>query len=121
MDFINLSINRLKIYAFHGVLPQERKVGANFYLTIKARVEVDDSALKEDCLKGTVSYADVIKVATEEMKVASQLLENVAFRIANKLLSDFNRIQEVNVYIEKENPPLKAQTEGVGINLTLFR
>jgi len=121
MSDVSLCINRLKLYAYHGVLPQERKVGANFYVTINARVAADRAALEEDDLAGTVNYAEVIRAATEEMQTASRLLEHVAHRIARRLLDDFGRIREVSVTLEKENPPLRAQTEHVSVGLTLAR
>ena len=61
---MKLYISRLKVYAYHGVLPQEQTVGANFYLTIEAEVDADDTALRGDDLSGTVSYAEVIASAT---------------------------------------------------------
>ena len=118
---MKLYISRLKVYAYHGVLPQEQTVGANFYLTIEAEVDADDTALRGDDLSGTVSYAEVIASATEEMQTPSRLLENVVFRIASRLLADFPRIAEVSVFLEKENPPLKAQAESIGVGLTLTR
>ncbi|MBQ7180851.1 MAG: dihydroneopterin aldolase [Bacteroidaceae bacterium] len=121
MSVINLSIKRLRLYAHHGVLPQERRIGANFYLTINACVEADKAAMERDELAGTVSYADVVRVAAEEMQTASRLLEHVACRIARRLLDDFGRIREVSVFIEKENPPLRAQADSIGVGLTLAR
>ncbi len=118
---LKLSISRLKVYAYHGVLPQEQTVGANFYLTIQAEVDADDAALRDDDLRGTVSYAEVIASATEEMQIRSRLLENVVFRIARRLLADFPRIAEVTVSLEKENPPLRAHAESIGVGLTLTR
>ena len=118
---MKLYISRLKVYAYHGVLPQEQTVGANFYLTIQAEVDADNTALRGDDLRGTVSYAEVIASATEEMQTPSRLLENVVFRIASRLLADFPRIAEVTVSLEKENPPLRAQAESIGVGLTLTR
>ena len=118
---ISLSINRLKVYAYHGVLPQEQTIGANFYLTIQAQVDADDASLKADELTGTVRYADVIESAVEEMMTTSRLLEHVVCRIANRLLDDFPRIREVSVFLEKENPPLRAQAESIGVGFTLKR
>ena len=118
---MKLSINRLKIYAYHGVLPQEQKVGANFYLTIQAEVDADDTALKGDNLQGTVSYVNIVESAKEEMKTPSRLLENVVYRVAHRLLNDFPRIQEVSVILEKENPPLRVHAERIEVGFTLTR
>ena len=58
----------IKIYAYHGVLPQERVVGANFILNIT--IDTDFSkAMETDDLKGTISYAEVYDVVKAEMAV----------------------------------------------------
>ena len=51
-------IEGLRLYAYHGVLPQERKVGA--YFTIDAEINTDfSSAIETDDLRGTLNYADI--------------------------------------------------------------
>ena len=48
-------INGLRLYAFHGVMPQERKTGA--YYTIDLKLSTDFShAIETDELDGTISY-----------------------------------------------------------------
>ena len=54
-------IEGLRLYAYHGVLPQERKVGA--YFTIDAEITTDfSSAIETDDLRGTLNYADISSV-----------------------------------------------------------
>ncbi len=53
------------------------------------------------------------------MQISSQLLEHVAYRIANRLLHDFPAIEEVDVELYKQNPPMGADCEQVGISLSL--
>jgi dihydroneopterin aldolase len=48
----------MKFYAFHGVMPQENLVGANFYVDLKLKTDFT-SAAQTDKLEGTVSYADI--------------------------------------------------------------
>ena len=45
----------MKFYAFHGVMPQENLVGANFYVDLKLKTDFT-SAAQTDKLEGTVSY-----------------------------------------------------------------
>ena len=116
-----ITIDRLRLYARHGVMSQEQIVGANFYVSICADVEVSDEALQGDSLTGTVNYAMMAEAIKEEMGRTSQLLEHVAWRIGKRLLTDFHRINKVSVHVEKENPPIGMQTESIGIKLTLER
>ena len=116
-----IHIRRLCIRAFHGVLPQEKKVGAFFFVTLRLVVKADNSAFTQDRLQGTVSYADIAEAVKDEMRTPSRLLEHAAHRIALRLLSDFPPIQTVEILLEKENPPMQAQAEGVGVSLSLSR
>lgn len=112
-----IHLKGLKLYAFHGVLPQENRVGAEY--TINLRLKTDFSrAAQTDCLEGTINYAEVFEAVKQEMQISSQLLEHVAYRIANRLLHDFPAIEKVDVELYKQNPPMGADCEQVGISLS---
>ena len=69
----------MKFYAFHGVMPQENLVGANFYVDLKLKTDFT-SAAQTDKLEGTVSYADIYNSVKEVMGTPSKLLEHVCHR-----------------------------------------
>lgn len=114
-------IDRLAIYARHGVLPQERVVGAMFYVTLCADVEVLPCAYVGDELEGTVSYADIIACVQQEMSVPAKLLEHLAYRMGQRILQDFPAVQTLNLRIDKENPPCGVSAESIGVSLCLKR
>lgn len=118
---ILLQIEKLRLYGYHGVLEQEHLVGVNFYVSLEASVECREEAIINDDIRGTVSYAEVAKCIEREMKQPSKILESLAYRIGNKLMQEFPRIVELSLKIEKENPPMKAQCEAVGIKIHLLR
>ena len=99
----------MKVFAHHGALPQEQATGANFYVTLRAQVEMEKSAYEEDQLEGTVDYSILTQIVQMEMKIPSKLLEHVATRIGKKILSTCPTIHQITVHIEKENPPLGIQ------------
>ena len=110
----------IKIYAYHGVLPQERVVGANFILNIT--IDTDFSkAMETDDLKGTISYADVYEVVKAEMAMPSKLLEHVAGRICQALLHRFPAAQAIHLEILKENPPMGADCAKAGVCVEVNR
>lgn len=116
-----LKIDRLRLYAYHGVMPQERITGANFYVSLEAEYECDATAYAEDQLEGTLNYADVAEVIRQEMLIPSNLLEHVAHRIAQKLLDSFPRLYNISLLLEKENPPIGQYSEGFGVKIHLNR
>lgn len=116
-----IHIRRLALRGNHGVLPQERVVGAMFYVTLDIDVEVSSEALLHDRLSGTVSYADVIESVRQEMSVPSALLEHLAHRVGQRLLSDFPAIRSIFVRIDKENPPCGVCADSIGVSLRVAR
>lgn len=113
-------LNHLKIFAYHGVLPQERVVGAYFILNIA--IDTDFSrAMETDELEGTISYAEVYDVVKAEMAVPSKLLEHVAGRICKAILHRFPTAQAIHLEILKENPPIGADCRGAGVFVEVNR
>jgi len=113
-------IKGLRIFAHHGVMPQETTIGA--YFTIDVAITTDFSAAMEtDELDGTISYADVFSVIQREMSIPSKLLEHVGGRIVDALLYEFKQINEITITLIKENPPMGADCIGAGIEITKKR
>lgn len=121
MSTVSIFIDHLKIYAYHGVLPQEQQIGANFYVSVKALIEVSELAVVQDELQGTVSYADLCKTIRDEMARPARLLEHVAWRTSQTLLNKYPSIQEITLSIEKENPPMGQDIHAVGIEICTKR
>ena len=116
-----IHINRLALYGYHGVIPQENKVGAKFYITLSINVEVSDDAIIKDQLSGTVSYASIIDSIRKEMTKPAALLEHLAYRMGQKLLADFGTIRSLSIRVDKENPPCGVKAESIGIEMRMFR
>ena len=110
----------MKFYAFHGVLPQENLVGAYFYIDLRLKTDFTHAA-QTDELKETVSYADIHAVVQEEMKTTSKLLEHVCQRIASRIFHDFNTIESIEISLFKENPPMGACAQRVGVEAHYLR
>ena len=104
----------MKFYAYHGVLPQENLVGANYYIDLKLKTDFSRAA-ETDELEGTVSYADIYASVKEEMNMPSKLLEHVCQRIASRIFYDFPTIVTIDIALYKENPPMGACAQRIGV------
>lgn len=115
-----IHLKGLKFFAYHGVLPQENKVGAEYSVDI--RLETDfNTAAETDNLDGTVNYAEVFKTVKREMNTPSKLLEHVAYRIGQRILENFPTVTEVRINLYKRNPPMEADCSDIGIESTYTR
>jgi dihydroneopterin aldolase len=113
-------INNIRIYSGHGVLEQEKSVGA--YYTVDVEIETDfHAAMKNDELDGTIDYSEVYKIICDEMSVPSKLIENVSYRIISKIFTNFSKAKNVVLKILKENPPMGAECLGAGVEIDIDR
>ena len=98
----------LKFHAFHGVLPQERKTGNDYLVSLRIKYDV-------------TNYAEVYQLVSQEMSVPSQLIERVGGRIGDRLFRRFPTIEEIHLKIIKQNPPMGADCEGAGVEFLFER
>ena len=104
----------IKIYAYHGVLPEEKILGT--YYIVNAEIVADiTKATETDDLNDTINYALINDIIHAEMKISSELLEHVAGRIIRKIKSEFTQVQKVKVKITKTKPPMKGEMKGVSV------
>ncbi len=106
----------LKIYAYHGVLAEEKIIGT--YYLINAEIHADLwKASETDDLNDTVNYAEINKVIHEEMEIPSKLLEHVIGRIFKRLQETFPQIISAKIKLTKTNPPMKGEMHGVSVEM----
>lgn len=113
-------LNGARFFARHGVEPQETAVGANFTIDLKLKTDFTRAAHTDE-LEGTVSYADVYAAVKDEMQIPSKLLEHVCERIARRLFNDFPAIEQIDLRLSKENPPIGADCRQVGVTVCYTR
>ena len=104
MDYIEVVDQR--IYAYHGVLPEEKKLGQEFLVSFKAYLDVRPSAAADDMMK-SVSYADMCQ--TVKKTVTGQvydLIETLADRTAKALLLTYPLLDRVEVTVKKPSAPV---------------
>lgn len=109
-------IDRINIYARHGVMSQEQVVGG--YFEVSVWVDYNFShAFSSDSLEDTISYADICDIVKREMGIPSKLLEHVAGRIAQAIISTFPQCKKVKIKITKVNPPMRVDCRGAGVEV----
>ena len=115
-----IRLEGMKFYAYHGVLPQENLVGTNNYIDLRLKTDFSRAA-ETDELEGTVRYADIYTSVKEEMNMPSKLLEHVCQRIARRIFHDFPTIETVDISLFKENPPMGANAQRIGVEAHYIR
>lgn len=114
-------LSDVHFYAHHGLMPQERTVGANFTLQIRLRITPPTQAMQLDQLSDTVNYARVYELLKNEMRQASNLLEHIAYRISKAIYHEFPSVQGIELTIRKDNPPIGGDTGGASFEMNTTR
>ena len=114
-------VKGLKIFAYHGVNPEEKEDGQNFILDITSYLDLS-LPCESDNVDDTVSYAKVIKEATKIfLEEKNDLLEHAAKRVADGLLERFEKIDSITVLLKKPEAPIKADFDYVAVEITVER
>jgi dihydroneopterin aldolase len=109
-------LENLKIYAYHGVLPEETIIGTYYILNVEVHADLW-KAVGTDDLNDTINYAEINEIIHEEMKIPSKLMEHVAGRIIKSIQIKFPQISFIKIKITKTNPPMPGEMDGVGVEI----
>lgn len=100
----------MEFYAYHGCYAAERNIGGTYLVSVAIDADLA-AAGHSDSVDDTINYESVYQIVKSEMQQPSNLIEHVAYRIRNALLSEFDGIDSVSVEISKLAPPLGGKTE----------
>lgn len=107
-------LNNIRIFAFHGCLIEEGKIGSDYLVNLTIHTDLTISA-KSDNLYDTVDYVHLNQIVKEEMAIRSALLEHVAKRILDRVFNEASNVTYAEVYVSKLNPPIGGDVEAVTI------
>jgi len=104
MDEIRL--NDMVFYGYHGVLPEEQKLGQRFVVSVELRVDLR-AAGESDDLTRTVNYSEVYAAVRDVVTgPPCKLIETVAERIAARVLSAHPDVESLTVAVKKPEVPI---------------
>lgn len=116
-----ITVKNLKIFAYHGVNPEEKENGQTFFIDVDYFLDLE-KACRTDCLDDTVSYAKAVKTIRRVFTEKSyDLIERAAQVIADALLEDFKAIRRVDVTVKKPEAPVKADFEYMAVSVSRER
>ncbi len=106
-------VEGLKIFAYHGVFPQETMVGNMFEVSLSVEFN-PEPAMRGDRVDLTINYAELIDIIKDVMAYPSKLIEHVCFRIYQNITHRFPRITGGVISIYKLQPPVSVELDRVG-------
>jgi dihydroneopterin aldolase len=112
-----IELVNMEFYSYHGCLENEKKIGNKFIVNLECEYPME-VACNSDMIEAALNYSDLYEVIKTEMEKPSNLLENVAWRILNKIKSNFPHITSAKISIAKLNPPLSGHVESSKVILS---
>lgn len=109
-----IKISNIRVYAYHGCLVEEGKIGSDYRVDLSVKANLKPSA-KSDHLADTVDYVHLNKIVKEEMAVRTKLLETVAKLILDRILLEIPLVDKAKIKVSKLNPPIGGNVEMVSI------
>ena len=98
----------MQFYGFHGVNPEERRLGQPFVVDLTAELDLRAAGASDD-LADTVSYAHLYRAVKAVMEGEPvQLLETAADAIADAILQQHPPVAAVQVRVSKPRPPIRG-------------
>lgn len=115
MDIIR--IQELKIFAHHGVFPEENEKGQYFYLNADLHVDTEQAGT-EDNLTQTVDYGAVCTVLAECFTGQTfQLIEAAAQAAALAVLRQFPLVKRIELEVRKPDAPIPMEFRSVSVKI----
>lgn len=111
-----IRLKNIKLYAFHGCLPEEEIIGSNYLVNLNVKGSLKKAAAS-DSLIDTIDYVRLQKIVKEQMSVRSRLLEHIAQRIIDAIFAEVPAAEKVKIIVSKLNPPIGGEVEEVSITI----
>jgi dihydroneopterin aldolase len=109
-----IEVNGIKLYAFHGCLEEEARIGGHYVVDVAISTDFSLAAETDDLSK-TVDYVAVNAIVNEEMAIRSKLIEHVGQRIFSRIKNEIKGVSELSVKITKISPPINGDVSNVAI------
>jgi dihydroneopterin aldolase len=116
---MRISLNKLLFVGYHGLYPEEKKLGNNY------AVEIDIDFMPKqgviDQLDQTIDYVHVYAIVKKWMEIPTPLLETLVGKIADDILLSQLLVNTVFVKITKLHLPISSFEGNVSVKIEKSR
>lgn len=116
-----MSLNGMRFFGYHGVFPEENKLGQQFFVDVELHLDLSRAAETDD-LEQTVNYAELhalVKTIVEGPPF--KLVEALTGSIASRLLDAYTSVNAVTVRVTKPHPPFEIYFDGMTVEISRKR
>jgi dihydroneopterin aldolase len=107
----------MEFYSYHGVFPEERKLGQRFIVDVVLDLDLQVAG-QTDKMEDSIDYGRVYQLTKKIVEGDAQnLVESVAEKIANELLSTFEKLSSCTIKLIKPDPPIPGNYQSVAVEI----
>lgn len=103
---LTIELTDLKFYGYHGVHPEESKIGGEYIVDVYVNFEPRNFPVRY--MDETHDYTNMYNIIKRRMEQPTELIETLATDITQEILSSYNTVHEVTVKVKKLNVPITA-------------
>ncbi len=115
-----LELENMHFYAYHGVMPNEQLVGGEYSVSFKILYDFDKAQVSDD-MNDAIDYGNIYLIVKKEMMQHSKLIERVARRVQDAVLSAYPQIEKMETKVSKHCPPIEGVLDCASIILRYSR
>jgi dihydroneopterin aldolase len=116
---MRISLNKLLFVGYHGLYPEEKKLGNNYSVEIDIDFTPKQGVI--DQLDQTIDYVHVYAIVKKWMEIPTPLLETLVGKIADDILSSQTLANKVFVKITKLHLPISSFEGNVSVKIEKSR
>ncbi|EHH68951.1 2-amino-4-hydroxy-6-hydroxymethyldihydropteridine diphosphokinase [Gluconobacter morbifer] len=114
-------VRDLCLFGYHGVLPEENRIGQRFIVDLEIRADLS-GAIAGDDYQQAVCYGTLCDIASKIVTGSPlALIETVAGRIAETVLSRLDRVETVRVHVRKPSAPVPYPVSETAVTVEQVR
>ena len=112
-----IRIDNLKVFAYHGVFPEENEKGQSFFVNAILYTETRAAGMADELTLST-HYGEVCHFITKWMQEHTcKLIETVAEKVAGEVLLQFPLVQAIDLEIRKPEAPIGLPFASVSVKI----
>lgn len=111
-----IEVKNIEVYAHHGCLKEEGKIGQKYFVDVVIGTNFS-KATDTDDLEDTIDYVVINRIVEEKMAVRHHLIEAVGQSIVDGLKERYPKILYISVKVIKPYPPINGNVEHVAIEI----
>ena len=112
-----IKITNLKVFAHHGVFPEETRDGQDFYVNAKFFLDCRKAG-RTDCLENSLNYGEVSHFMTAFLQEHTyKLIEAATEQLAEAMLLSMPVLKGVEIELCKPHAPIGLPFENVSVTM----